>query len=391
VSRPLLVIFLTIFVNLVGFGIVIPLLPFYATEFGASPFVVGLLFASYSICQLFAAPFLGGLSDRWGRRPVLLFSILGTAFSFLLLAIAHNLPILFASRIIDGLSGGNISTARAYIGDVTEPENRAKAFGLIGAAFGLGFIFGPALAGVLSPISYAAPAWAATALAAAAALLCWIWLPETVHRMTVRPQASILGSLMPVLRRPRLGRLLFIDFLYWSTFALYQTTFALFGAQRFRFGPAEIGYTLAFTGVLGVVVQGTLVGPVVRRFGERLSLAIGLCVAAAALAVASVSTSVPVFLGALIPAAAGFGISIPALTSLLSKSARNDEQGTVQGVAGSMESLGRTIGPVWGNAALQVFGTGSAYLSAAALMLFTGLFALGLRTEPLDAPRSRGS
>jgi DHA1 family tetracycline resistance protein-like MFS transporter len=388
VSRPLLVIFLTIFVNLIGFGIVIPLLPFYATEFGASPLVVGVLFASYSICQLVAAPVLGGLSDRWGRRPVLLFSILGTAVSFLVLAVAQSLPLLFASRMVDGLSGGNISTARAYISDVTEPRDRAKAFGLIGAAFGLGFICGPALAGLLSPVSFSAPAWAATGLALAAALLCWVWLPETVHRAASPSRGSIWTSVSPLLRRPRVGRLLAIDFLYWTTFALYQTTFALFGAQRFQFGPSEIGFTLAFTGVLGVAVHAALVGPVVRRFGERLALAGGLCLAGAALGAASITSSVPVFLAALVPAAVGFGISIPALTSLLSKAARGDEQGIVQGVAGSMESLGRTIGPVWGNGALQAFGSGSAYLSAAALMLLTGLYALGLGADSMVSRRS---
>jgi DHA1 family tetracycline resistance protein-like MFS transporter len=143
VSRPLLVIFLTVFVNLVGFGIIIPLLPFYAQTFGASPLVVGLLFASFSLAQLIATPALGALSDRWGRRPVLIFSLLGTVVSFVMLALAQTLTLLFIARIVDGLSGGNITTARAYIADVTEPHERAKAYGFLGAAFGMGFIVGP--------------------------------------------------------------------------------------------------------------------------------------------------------------------------------------------------------------------------------------------------------
>jgi DHA1 family tetracycline resistance protein-like MFS transporter len=145
VSRPLLVIFLTIFVNLVGFGIIIPLLPFYAQTFGASPLAIGLLFASFSVSQLLAAPILGELSDRWGRRPVLIISLIGTAVSFAMLAVAGSLAMLFAARIVDGLSGGNITTARAYIADITTEEDRARAFGILGAAFGLGFIVGPAL------------------------------------------------------------------------------------------------------------------------------------------------------------------------------------------------------------------------------------------------------
>src|SRR5829696_1314924 len=177
-SRPLLVIFLTIFVNLVGFGIIIPLLPFYASTFGASPFVIGLLFASFSLAQLVASPVLGELSDRWGRRPVLILSLIGTAVSFAMLAVAQSLLMLFAARIVDGLSGGNITTARAYIADVTTPEDRAKAYGFLGAAFGLGFILGPALGGLFSHISYTAPIWVAAIVTVAATVLAFIWLPE---------------------------------------------------------------------------------------------------------------------------------------------------------------------------------------------------------------------
>src|SRR5438128_10753323 len=182
VTRPLLIIFLTIFVNLVGFGIIIPLLPFYAQTFGASPLAIGLLFASFSLAQLIASPLLGDLSDRYGRRPILIFSLAGTVVSFVMLALAHSLAMLFAARIVDGLSGGNISTARAYVADVTEPRDRARAYGLIGAAFGLGFILGPALSGMLAGISYTAPIWAAAALTLVATSMAWLWLPENVHR-----------------------------------------------------------------------------------------------------------------------------------------------------------------------------------------------------------------
>src|SRR5437763_1612214 len=189
VTRPLLIIFLTIFVNLVGFGIIIPLLPYYAEQFGASPLVIGLLFAAYSLCQLLAAPILGDLSDRWGRRPILIFSLVGTVISFAMLAMAHSIAMLFLARIVDGLSGGNISTARAYVADVTEPKDRARAYGLIGAAFGLGFIMGPALSGILARVSYTAPIWAAASLTLVAALMAFFWLPETVHRAHAGPGA----------------------------------------------------------------------------------------------------------------------------------------------------------------------------------------------------------
>src|ERR687892_1612232 len=256
--RPLLVIFLTIFVNLVGFGIIIPLLPFYAETFGASPVVIGFLFASFSISQLIASPLLGDLSDRWGRRPILILSLIGTAVSFAMLAVAQSLVMLFAARIVDGLSGGNITTARAYIADVTTRENRARAFGLLGAAFGLGFIVGPALGAAFAHISYTAPIWAAAAITVVATALAWIWLPETVHLAHaggVNPWRA-LGEMS---HRPGLRLLLGIDFVYWMAFAVYQTTFALFGARRFGFDVAETGYMLAAFGLLGVIVQGGFV------------------------------------------------------------------------------------------------------------------------------------
>src|SRR3954464_12236179 len=213
VTRPLLIIFLTIFVNLVGFGIIIPLLPFYAQTFGASPVVIGLLFAIFSLCQLVAGPVLGDLSDRHGRRPVLVFSLAGTVISFVMLALAHSVWMLFAARIVDGLSGGNISTARAYVADVTEPKDRSRAYGLIGAAFGLGFIFGPALSGVLARVNITAPIWAAAFLTLVATAVAWVWLPETVRRAQAS-SGPLLRNLPGLLRRPRLGRVLVIDFVY---------------------------------------------------------------------------------------------------------------------------------------------------------------------------------
>src|SRR5262245_32938497 len=275
VTRPLAIIFLTIFVNLVGFGIIIPLLPFYAETFGASPLVVGLLFAVFSLCQLAAAPALGDLSDRYGRRPVLIFSLLGTVVSFVMLAVAHSVTMLFAARIVDGLSGGNISTARAYVADITEPKDRARAYGLIGAAFGLGFILGPAISGVLAGISYTAPIWAAAAVTLVATIMATLWLPETVHR--ARAGSGNPFSYLPELvRRPLVRRMLAIDFVYWFAFAIFQTTFALFAARRFGFDVSRTGYFFAAFGVLGAVVQGGFIRPVGHRIGDKPTFMIGL-------------------------------------------------------------------------------------------------------------------
>ena len=378
-NRPLLIIFLTILVNLIGFGIIIPLLPFYAQTFGASPLAIGLLFASFSLAQLIASPLLGHWSDTWGRRPVLILSLAGTVVSFVMLAVAHSLTMLFAARVVDGLSGGNITTARAYIGDIATDENRAKYFGMLGAAFGLGFVIGPALSALFAHISYTAPIWAAAAITVLATLLAWFWLPETVHRVE-----ATVGSPWKALRelsgRPALRVLFAIDFLYWGSFAVYQTTFALFGARRFGFDATHTGYILAAFGVLGVIVQGVLVGPIVKRLGEKRTLVVGLILAALSWGGSALVYSVPFFLAMLVPAAFGLGFCNPSLVSLVSAAAGKHEQGRVQGAAGALESLGRTIGPVWGNGLLQVAGEGAAYGSAALVLLATA--ALTTRYTP---------
>jgi DHA1 family tetracycline resistance protein-like MFS transporter len=379
-SRPLLVIFLTIFVNLVGFGIIIPLLPFYAQTFGASPFVIGLLFASFSLSQLMAAPVLGDLSDRWGRRPVLIVSLIGTAVSFAMLAVAGSLVMLFAARIVDGLSGGNITTARAYIADITTEEDRARAFGILGAAFGLGFIVGPGLGALLSHVSYTAPIWAAAAITLVATALAWIWLPETVHR--AQAGGAPWYAVAEVMRRANLRLLLGVDFIYWMAFAVYQTTFALFGARRFGFDAAATGYLLSAFGFLGVIVQGGLVGPIVSALGERRTLMVGLVCAAAGWGGSALTHSVPVFVAMLVPGAIGIGLCNATLSALVSNAAGPHEQGRVQGAAGALESLGRTLGPIWGNGTLQVVGEGAAYGSAAAVLLGGAVLTLGSEPPP---------
>jgi DHA1 family tetracycline resistance protein-like MFS transporter len=379
--RPLSIIFLTIFVNLVGFGIIIPLLPFYAQTFGASPLAIGLLFASFSLSQLVASPILGDLSDRWGRRPVLILSLLGTVVSFVMLALATSLSLLFAARIVDGLSGGNITTARAYIADITTEENRAKAYGLLGAAFGLGFIVGPGLGAALSHISYTAPIWAAAAITVVATAVAFFWLPETVHRAHAGGR-SPRRALAEVWQRAHLRVLFSIDFAYWTAFAVYQTTFALFGARRFGFDASHTGYLLSAFGVLGVVVQGAMVGPIVATLGERRTLAVGLLFAAVGWGGSAVTHSLPVFVAMLVPGAIGIGLCNATLSSLVSKSAGSHEQGRVQGAAGGLESLGRTIGPVWGNGSLQKFGEGTAYGSAAIVLIGAAALTMAYHQPP---------
>jgi DHA1 family tetracycline resistance protein-like MFS transporter len=384
-SRPLLIIFLTIFVNLIGFGIIIPLLPFYAETFGASPVVIGLLFAVFSLCQLLAAPALGDLSDRYGRRPILVFSLAGTVVSLVMLAVAHSITMLFLARIVDGLSGGNISTARAYVADITEPKDRARAYGLIGAAFGLGFIMGPALSGVLARVSYTAPIWAAAALTLVATAMALLWLPETVHRAHAGTGSVNPFSYLPeLIQRPVVRRVLTLDFIYWFAFSIFQTTFALFVARRFGFDASRTGYFFAGFGLLGAVIQGGLIRPIVRRAGDKSTFMAGIAFSVVGLVAAALAHSVTLFALALVPLAFGMGFGHPTVSSLISRAGRGDEQGRVQGAASAVESLGRTFGPVWGNASLQRFGEATPFLTGAAFLAMALLVVRGYHVTDDD-------
>lgn len=370
-KRALLSVFLTICVSLIGFGLVIPLLPAYGQKFGATELQIGLLFASFSIAQLVASPILGEWSDRWGRRPVLILSLLGSALSFFILALAPNLAWLFVSRLVDGFTGGNITTARAYIADISEPKERARKFGLIGAAFGLGFILGPALGGALAHLGLAVPAWFAMGLSLASALLAWWWLPETVHQPQ-RPLVSPLRELPRLIQRAPIGSLLLINFLMWTGFSVYQTTFPLFADRRFQMAPTQVGYVLAFVGLVGVVMQAGVVGHVVRRLGERKTFLFGLGLSVAGLLGASLTHSVWSFYALAGIASAGGAMALPTFTSILSQSVSSEEQGRLQGVSGSLESLARIIGPIWGNGLLK-YDTALPYASASLLLLFVGI------------------
>jgi DHA1 family tetracycline resistance protein-like MFS transporter len=351
---PLLVIFVTVFIDLVGFGIVIPVLPFYVegTRFDASPRAVGLLFASYSVMQLIFTPILGRLSDKYGRRPVLFFSLLGTSLGFFVLGFATTLWMLFAGRIIDGITGGNISTAQAYIADVTTEENRAKGMGLIGAAFGLGFIFGPAIGGILSRWGVHVPFLFAGALSLANATLLYFVLPETVtedHPARVSAATGRWSQLVRALKQARLAFVLAVYFLFVTAFSVMTASFGLFTLYRFGFDAHDTGWIFAFVGVVGAGIQGGLIGRLVKAFGEPALVIVGALLFTLSLVLIPFTgphTGTPALLalGALF--ALGNGLATPSLTSLASKSAGAGEQGGVLGVTQSVASLARVVGPL---------------------------------------------
>jgi MFS transporter, DHA1 family, tetracycline resistance protein len=350
---PLLVIFITVFIDLVGFGIVIPVLPYYVegTKFNATPRTVSILFASYSLMQLIFSPILGRLSDKYGRRPVLFLSLLGTGLGFLILGFATTLWMLFLGRIIDGITGGNISTAQAYIADITTPENRAKGMGLIGAAFGLGFTFGPAIGGILSQWGVGVPFLFAGGLAFANAILLYFTLPETVtpdHPARTSAATGRWSQLAEAIRQPRLAYVLTIYFLFIVAFSIMTASFALFTMYRFGYDAVHNGYFFMYVGIIGAIIQGGLIGRLVKMFGELPLVIVGaLLFTVSLLAIPLLDQGVGLPLLLLVGGAFAVGNSLatPSLQTLASRSVGRGEQGGVLGVVQSVASLARTVGP----------------------------------------------
>ena len=357
-NKSLIPIFVVVFVDLLGFSIILPLLPYYATSFEAAPQTIGYLVASYSICQFIAAPILGDLSDRFGRRPVLLYSQIGSCLGFILMGAAIFLPNplvwLFVARIVDGFSGGNLTIAQAYISDVTKPEERAKSFGMIiGVSFGLGFLLGPALGGFLSRFGYDVPAYAGAVISFASILATYFLLPETQTRRSAaetgrKTGVAAYGRVFDYLSITGLRRLLFVFLFFTLPFSLYVSMFALYADYQLKFTAEQTGYFLAFVGLLGVIWQGGLVGPAVKHLGERRTMILGLLASAIGLYwivwvdVWWKLAFVAVFFSL------GNSIVRPSLTSLITQAAPPDRRGGVLGATSSIDSFSRIVSPILG-------------------------------------------
>jgi len=379
---PIVIIFITVFIDLLGFGIIIPLLPFYAESFGANAFTIGLLGTSFSLMQFAFSPVWGRWSDQIGRKPIILIGLLGSCLSYVTMALASSLVLLFVARIIGGIAGANVATAQAYIADITTPENRARGMGLMGTAFGLGFIFGPAIGGLLSRISPETPMWCAAALCLGNFVAAWFLLPESRLVTATTKALGRMDAFRHAMTKPTLLLVLALYFIVTMAFSAFEATFALFSEARFGYTAASIGFLFAFIGVVLALVQGVLVGRVVKRVGERTVIPLAIFVISLSIGLLPFVWSVPGLLVALFLLAVGMGFNSPSLSSMVSKLSDADDQGGTLGLASSLASLGRVVGPASGGYLYDAYGMTTPYLSAAALMFFAVIVSsFGLRTK----------
>ena len=387
----MLPLFLIVFIDLVGFGLIIPLLPFYAEHFGAPPHAVALLMATYSFAQFLAAPYWGRLSDKIGRKPVLVMSMAGAVVAYTLMGFADTLWFLVAARGLAGFMAGNISAAFAYMADITGPENRAKGMGLIGAAFGLGFMIGPAIGGTLAgadptTADFALPSFVAAGMSAIALVLTLILLKESFTAekraaYTAPNHRNALVGFIDGIKRPDIGKLLLLSFLATFVFAGMEATFAMWSERRFEWGPLQNGYLFAAVGLVSVTVQGGLMGRLARRFGEQRLITAGAFFFTLGLVGAPLSGSVGFMVLSMGLLALGFTLFNPALNSLMSLNAAPHEQGAVMGIARSATILGRVVGPAWAGMIFDVLGKDWPFFAGAIVMCAVVFMAARLRKQ----------
>ena len=389
------ILFLIVFIDLVGFGIVIPLLPFYGEYFQADPFTVALMMATFSLGQFVAAPFWGRLSDTIGRRPVLIVSLLGAVLAYIWMGFATTLWMLFAACLVGGLMAGNISAAFAYIADITTPENRAKGMGVVGAAFGLGFIFGPAIGGILAgpdPLNadYQTPAFVAAGLSFLAFVLTIVLLkeslsPEIRAKRTAQPRKSRIAQLAESVKSPGVGLLILLSFLATFVFAGMETTFAMWSRRTLGWGPEQNGYLFAFIGLIAALLQGGAVGRLAKRFGEANLIVQGALALALGMVLIPFCTSPGPLVAAMVIAAYGFSVINPALNSLISLRTDAANQGQTMGVARSATTLARVVGPAWAGILFAQLGKEWPYYAGTVVMLVVAAMALKAMKENQQA------
>ncbi|NJC97623.1 MAG: TCR/Tet family MFS transporter [Anaerolineae bacterium] len=365
-SPSLLILFFSIFVDLLGYGIMLPLLPFYVQAQDGGAVIAGGLMSVYSAVQLVSGPVLGALSDRYGRKPILLICLFGTACAYLLLGLADSLLVIFLAVFIDGLTGSNLTLAHAYIADSTTPETRSRSMSLAGGAFGLGIMAGPALGGLLSGYGLSVPALAASALAFANTIFGLFILPESLplERRASKSVSLIFSwttQFKGVFLRANIQKFLIALFLLNLAFAGLQTNFPLYSNQRFDWSPAQNSYFYLYVGVSGVFIQGFLFGKLQPRFGERALALFGLACMALGLAGMARASAAWMIFPAVTVVALGTGCSIPSLTTLVSLRVPDSEQGRLMGGTQTLLSLTNIIGPTLAGVTFEIIAFSAPY------------------------------
>lgn len=380
-TARLINIFIIVFVDMIGFGLILPLLPYYAETFNATLLVIGLLVASFPAASLLGAPMMGRLSDRFGRRPILLISIGGTLIGYLLMGFAHPIGselanifashavngfaigILFISRILDGLTGGNVPIAQAYISDVTDETNRSRGMGIIGSAFGLGFIIGPVVGGMLSYWGYNVPAFAAASLAFLNLISVFFFLPESLtdkHRAIIKVQQRpvlTLKTLLTALKRPKVGPLLLVRSIIIFAYAIFWTVFTLYAQRKLDLTTRSTCYVLTYIGLYSVLVQGVGIKVLTQRFKDNTIIITALWLMFLGLVGWAVTPDLPVMLLVILPLAGGGWTLNTIITSAITKAVDPEEIGVMLGVSASLEGITRVIAPSMGIFMLGNFGT----------------------------------
>jgi MFS transporter, DHA1 family, tetracycline resistance protein len=391
---PLGIVFTTVVIDLVGFGIVLPILPLWAEGFGASPVQIGMLTASYAVMQLLFAPVWGRVSDRYGRRPVILVSLAGSAVAALVIGLAGTLLVLWLARVLQGIAGASYAAAQAYVADVTTREERARGMGMIGAAFGLGFVLGPAIGAAFSAIDPRLPFFVAAALAATNLVIAYLRLPESRRPGAAPAPAPRLALVRRALASADLAPLVWLSFVATFAFVAMESTFALFGERRFDYDITQVGLLFVYIGVLTALAQGYLVGRVVGRVGEGRALIGGLWGTAGGLLLVAVSRDLWLLLLGLAVLAVASGLVFSTTTALISLAAGEHEQGLVLGLSASVGGAARIAGPLVATVLFQHAGIGVPLLLGAALFALCAAAAIrlpGPRAALPDASLSRSS
>ncbi|HTT74503.1 MAG TPA: MFS transporter [Candidatus Binataceae bacterium] len=369
---PLMILFLTVFIDLLGFGIVIPFLPLYAERMHVGAAGIGLLLSIYSLMQLLMAPVLGRISDYVGRRPIIMLGLLGSSVGYLLYGFAGSFAMLLVSRAVHGACAGTISTAQAYVADTTDQSSRARGMGMIGAAFGLGFVLGPAIGGLLGHSSLRTPVFFAAALTFANLIFAAMRLPESHEReantrLALKDLAAPLLNLPAELTQYRLERLFGLSFVTTSAIAGFEATFAMMVPRVYGYGPFGVGGLFAFAGLTQAITQGYLLGKIVKRTGELPLIRTGLVLLALGLAPLASLTSHALLLFCLALLAIGYGLASPSIASLISRRTAREKQGEVLGANQSAQSLARIMGPLAAGSIYQWIGPQPVYFTAAVM------------------------